>query len=42
MLRHNACGELIDAHLICAHCGDEITARNVTPEPGPGSSARPT
>src|ERR1700750_919975 len=33
MLRHNACGEFIDARLICAHCGEEITARNVTPEP---------
>lgn len=36
LLRHHTCGELIDARLICAHCGEEVTARNVTPEPGPG------
>lgn len=36
ILRHNTCGEIIDPRLICAHCGDEITARNVTPEAGPG------
>ncbi|MCL6042171.1 transcriptional regulator, partial [Neisseria meningitidis] len=26
--------------LICTHCGEEITARNVTPEPGPGFKAK--
>ena len=36
MLRHHTCGEFADPRLICAHCGDEITARNVTPEAGPG------
>lgn len=36
VLRHQNCGELADPRLICAHCGDEITARNVTPEAGPG------
>jgi DNA-binding HxlR family transcriptional regulator len=36
VLRHNECGEIADARLICAHCGDEITAQNVTPEPGNG------
>lgn len=35
-LRHNDCGEIADPRLICAHCGEEITARSVTPEPGPG------
>ncbi len=39
VLRHNICGETIDPRLICAHCGDEITARNVTPEAGPGFRA---
>ena len=36
VLRHNTCGELAYPHLTCHHCGDEIDARNVTPEPGPG------
>ena len=36
VLRHNACGEIADARLTCAHCGGEITAHNVTPEPGSG------
>src|ERR1700677_3171980 len=41
VLRHNTCGECADPRLICAHCGEEITARNVTPEPGPGFRAKP-
>jgi DNA-binding HxlR family transcriptional regulator len=36
VLRHNACGEIADPRLTCHHCGEEIDARNVTPEPGPG------
>jgi DNA-binding HxlR family transcriptional regulator len=36
VLRHNGCGEIADARLICGHCGDEISAHNVTPEPGNG------
>jgi DNA-binding HxlR family transcriptional regulator len=36
VLRHHACGELADPRLTCRHCGEEIDARNVTPEPGPG------
>jgi DNA-binding HxlR family transcriptional regulator len=36
VLRHNACGEIADPRLTCQHCGEEIDARNVTPEPGPG------
>lgn len=36
VLRHQSCGEIADPRLICANCGDEITARNVTPEAGPG------
>ena len=39
VLRHNTCGEFADPRLICAHCGEEITARNVTPEAGPGFRA---
>ena len=41
VLRHQTCGKPIDARLICAHCGDEITAHNVTPEAGPGFRAKP-
>src|SRR5271154_1712045 len=41
VLRHHTCGEFADPRLICAHCGEEITARNVTPEPGPGFRAEP-
>jgi DNA-binding HxlR family transcriptional regulator len=36
VLRHHHCGELVDARLSCGHCHEEITANNVTPEPGPG------
>jgi DNA-binding HxlR family transcriptional regulator len=36
VLRHHACGEIADPGLTCRHCGQEITARDVSPEPGPG------
>jgi DNA-binding HxlR family transcriptional regulator len=36
VLRHDACGEIADPRLTCRHCGEEIDARNVTPEAGPG------
>ncbi|OBJ47061.1 helix-turn-helix domain-containing protein [Mycobacterium sp. 1423905.2] len=39
VLRHNLCGEVADARVTCARCGEEITARNVTPEAGPGFRA---
>jgi hypothetical protein len=35
-LRHNPCGELAEARLVCGHCGQDINAHNVTPERGPG------
>jgi DNA-binding HxlR family transcriptional regulator len=35
VLRHHECGEVADPTLICAKCGKEIRAHNVTPEPGP-------
>jgi hypothetical protein len=38
VLRHNACGQIAGPGLTCTHCGDEITARSVTPEAGPGFS----
>jgi DNA-binding HxlR family transcriptional regulator len=42
ILRHNGCGEIADPHLTCQHCGGEIDARNVTPEPGPGFREQPS
>jgi DNA-binding HxlR family transcriptional regulator len=36
VLRHDVCGEVAEPRLDCARCGQEITARNVTPEAGPG------
>ena len=36
VLRHDACGEIADPQLVCKHCGQEVDAHNVTPEPGPG------
>jgi DNA-binding HxlR family transcriptional regulator len=36
LLRHNDCGEIDAPRLACGHCGGEITADNVSPEPGPG------
>jgi DNA-binding HxlR family transcriptional regulator len=35
VLRHHDCGELADPTLVCSECGKELTAHNVTPEPGP-------
>jgi DNA-binding HxlR family transcriptional regulator len=39
VLRHDTCGEIAQPRLTCTHCGEEITARNVTPEAGPGFRA---
>jgi DNA-binding HxlR family transcriptional regulator len=36
VLRHHDCDGLADPALTCGRCGGEITAHNVTPEPGPG------
>ncbi|HEX3510842.1 MAG TPA: helix-turn-helix domain-containing protein [Solirubrobacteraceae bacterium] len=35
VLRHHDCGEAAEPILTCGTCGKEITAQNVTPEPGP-------
>jgi DNA-binding HxlR family transcriptional regulator len=39
VLRHQPCGHVADPVLVCAHCRKQITARNITPEPGPGFRA---
>jgi DNA-binding HxlR family transcriptional regulator len=36
VLRHHDCGEIATPTLTCGACGKELTAHNVTPEPGPG------
>ncbi|MDT5412643.1 MAG: hypothetical protein QOG14_4863 [Mycobacterium sp.] len=36
VLHHQPCGQVAESVLVCAHCRQEITAHNVTPEPGPG------
>ena len=36
VLRHDGCGEIAHPQLVCEHCGHEVDAHNVTPEPGPG------
>ena len=32
VLRHNTCGHDADPRLVCGHCGEELRARDVTPE----------
>jgi DNA-binding HxlR family transcriptional regulator len=33
---HRSCGNVTDAVMACAHCGERLTARDVTALPGPG------
>jgi len=35
LLRHQDCGEITETYVACRHCGGEIAADRVTPEPGP-------
>jgi DNA-binding HxlR family transcriptional regulator len=35
------CGHAASAKVVCDHCGEELTADTVRPEPGPGSDFRP-
>ena len=39
VLHHQPCDQTAEPVLVCAHCRQEITAHNVTPEPGPGFRA---
>lgn len=32
---HRSCGGSVDVHLLCADCGEEVTAKDVTLAPGP-------
>jgi DNA-binding HxlR family transcriptional regulator len=36
---HDDCGQVVLPKLVCAHCGGELTARNLHPRPGPGAAA---
>jgi DNA-binding HxlR family transcriptional regulator len=36
LYRHEGCGGEAHVHLTCDRCGEEITARDVAVEPGPG------
>ena len=36
VLHHQPCDQTAEPILVCAHCRQEITAHNVTPQPGPG------
>lgn len=43
-IRHESCGALVDVVPSCSHCGEQLSASNITPlrgpgfEPGPGTS----
>lgn len=34
---HDTCGQVTTGILACAHCGEELTTRNVSVAPGPGA-----
>ena len=35
---HSECGQVTTPKLVCAQCGGELTARNLSPRPGPGAA----
>ena len=39
VMTHKGCGGAVDAHRLCARCGDRLTARDVIAQPGPGAYA---
>jgi len=39
VVRHRECGGEVTDRLTCERCGEALTARQVTSEPGPGASA---
>jgi DNA-binding HxlR family transcriptional regulator len=40
VLVHEACGHETQPHFVCSHCGEEIHARAMRSQPGPGRLAR--
>jgi len=39
-LQHTGCGEMIEARLVCSHCGDLLTPARVKVVAGPGAGAK--
>jgi DNA-binding HxlR family transcriptional regulator len=39
VIEHRDCGGQVTDHLTCDRCGQPLTARDVTPHPGPGAEA---
>ena len=39
LLRHKGCGKITEPKFTCSHCGEEIDARDIKAEPGPGTLA---
>jgi DNA-binding HxlR family transcriptional regulator len=39
LYRHRGCGGLTEVVHRCSECGEQLTAREVSPEPGPGMAA---
>jgi len=37
ILRHRTCGAISEPRMVCDGCGEEITARDMQPMPGPGA-----
>jgi DNA-binding HxlR family transcriptional regulator len=40
VLRHRTCGKITHAEVVCAECGEELKARDMTAELGPGFPPR--
>ncbi|MEP6659413.1 MAG: helix-turn-helix domain-containing protein [Acidimicrobiales bacterium] len=36
-MRHSACGRVVKAVAVCSHCGETLSPRSVTVEPGPSA-----
>ena len=36
-MRHATCGRVVKAVAVCSHCGEPLSPRSVTVEPGPGA-----
>jgi DNA-binding HxlR family transcriptional regulator len=37
LLEHRGCGGAVDAHRVCAACGEKLSVRDVRATPGPGA-----
>ena len=41
VMTHKGCGGAVDAHRLCARCGERLTARDVIAQPGPARTRTP-